>query len=99
MEAANKIVRSDKNHSSSWLLGRFIRKKEPKEKPTTTCGTSDQYMADLTAKIRAELAQEMEEKVDKKVQAVMTKLAEKNPGFNFNIDESSVSGGDDGDTP
>lgn len=106
MESANKIVRGDKGHNSSWLLGswllgRFIRKKEHKEKSATSipCGASHQYMADLTSRIRAELTQEVDEKVDRKVEEMMKKLAEKNPELKLNIGESSASVGDDNDTP
>ncbi|KAL6509887.1 hypothetical protein OROGR_022375 [Orobanche gracilis] len=49
IEAANKVVRGEKEHNPSWLVGRLIRKKQSKEKSatSTTSGASNQYIADL----------------------------------------------------
>ncbi|KAL6555066.1 hypothetical protein OROGR_006324 [Orobanche gracilis] len=97
IEAANKVVRGEKEHSPSWLVGRLIRKKQSKEKSatSTTSGASNQYIADLTEKIRAELTQEMDDKVDRKVREMMKKLADKNPALKFDIDATDISSGND----
>lgn len=50
-------------------------------------------MADLTEKIREQLAREMDEKVDKvreNVKLMITKIAEKNPELKVDIDELSI---------
>lgn len=97
IEAANEMVRGGKDHGSSWLVGRIIQKKGSKSDKATTSttsaatGISEQYIADLTAKIRDQLAQEMDDKVEKKVREnvklVMSKLVEKNPELNVDIAE------------
>lgn len=93
VEAANKLVQGNKEHSRSFLIGRLICKKESKEKSGTssTSAVSDLYVSDLTGKIRAQLQQEMDEKLDQKVREMMKKLADKNPDLKVNIDESETS--------
>lgn len=94
------MVRGEKEHNPSWLVGRFIRKKESKDKSetSTTSGASNQYMADLTEKIRAELTQEMDDKVDRKVREMMKKLADKNPTLKFDIDVTDIASENDNST-
>nr|XP_017239854.1 PREDICTED: uncharacterized protein LOC108212644 [Daucus carota subsp. sativus] len=85
-EAANKLVYGEKEHSPSYLIGRLIQKKEPKSKASAApAQPPDEYVNQLTAKIKAQLQQEMEEKFDKKLQDMMKLLAEKNPSLNINV--------------
>lgn len=94
VDAANELVYGGKEHSRSYLVGRLIRKKEPKEKSArtraTTSSISNQFLESMTEKIRDQLAQEMEEKMEKvreKVMMLMSNLAEKNPELKIDIDE------------
>ncbi|XP_074338332.1 uncharacterized protein LOC141676560 [Apium graveolens] len=94
IDAANELVRAGKELSRSYLVGRLIRKKESKGNSPTRA--SDQYLANLTEKIRDELEQEMEEKMDRNVRefrdnikVMMSKLAEKNPELQIDIEELS----------
>lgn len=93
VEEANKIVHGGKKHSSSYLIGRLSKKRCSKEKtgPSPVCNSSDQFLVDLTAKIREQLSRETEEKVDRKVRdnvkLMMSKIAEKNPELKVDIDE------------
>ena len=52
-------------------------------------------MASLTEQIRDQIAKEMEEQVQKKVEdnvkLMMSKLAEKNPGLNLDIELTSAA--------
>ncbi|KAL8092246.1 hypothetical protein AgCh_034510 [Apium graveolens] len=56
IDTANEVVRAGKEHSRSYLVGRFIRKKESNGNSPTRA--SDQYLASLTENIRDELKQE-----------------------------------------
>lgn len=104
------MVLGGKEHSPSYLIGRLVRKKEPKSRPSrASSGTSsvqppapDQLVADLTDKIRAQLQQEMDQKLDQKVQQMMKMLVANNPGLKLDTIEASeksaeVSHGDDDD--
>ena len=85
-EAANKLVYGEKEHSPSYLIGRLIQKKEPKSKASAApAQPPDEYVNQLTAKIKAQLQQEMEEIFDQKLQDIMKLLAEKNPSLNINV--------------
>ncbi|KAL8101227.1 hypothetical protein AgCh_033197 [Apium graveolens] len=94
IDAANELVRAGKEHGRSYLVGRLIRKKESKGNSPTR--VSDQYLASLTEKIRDELKQEMEEKMDRNVRelrdsikVMLSKLAKKNPELQIDIEELS----------
>lgn len=100
VDAANELVYGGKKHGPSYLVGRLIRKKEPKGKSATCASAiSDQYLASLTEKIRDEVKQEMEEKMNQNVQEVrelrdsikvmMSRLAEKNPELQIDVEELS----------
>lgn len=94
IEAANQLVRDGKKHGPSYLIGRLIRKKQEKPVTETTSRTfsvPDDYVSDLTAKIRDQLEQEMNEKLDQKVREMMKKLADKNPDLNVPLDDSENS--------
>ncbi|KAL6572319.1 hypothetical protein OROMI_013277 [Orobanche minor] len=108
VEAADKLVHGDKKHRPSYLIGRLVQEKKPKSKSLAPSASSsvqadDQYVSDLTAKIRAQLQQEMDEKLDKKVLEMMKMLADKNPDLRLNIEDSEKateeSRGDDNVTP
>lgn len=107
VEAANKLVHGGKEHHPSWLIGRLVRNKESKSKSSSTsCDASsvpDNYVLDLTAKIRAQLQQEMDEKLDQKLREMMQKLSDQNPDLKVNLDDSKqsseMSPGDDNVTP
>lgn len=94
IEAANQLVRDGKKHGPSYLIGRLIRKKQEKPVTETTSRTfsvPDDYVSDLTAKIRDQLEQEMNEKLDQKVREMIKKLVDKNPDLNMPLDDSENS--------
>ncbi|KAL6558417.1 hypothetical protein OROMI_018767 [Orobanche minor] len=95
VEAANKLVRGDKAHTPSYLIGRLIRKKEPKLNASTYSGTSsvavlDQFVSELTAKIIAQLQQEMDQKLEQKMREMMKMLAAKNLDLKLDTADDSV---------
>lgn len=98
VEAANKLAYGGKEHGPSFLVGRVVKKKEGKGKASSSSVVQkDQYEELLTAKIRAQLETEMEEKFDRKLQDAMRKLAEKNPELKINFNEGSSTGDVDSD--
>ncbi|KAK1375665.1 hypothetical protein POM88_031858 [Heracleum sosnowskyi] len=83
------------SHGPSWLIGRHV-----KIVNRTNVG-KDNYAQELTFEIRKQLADEMEEKVNKKVLENMRKLlkqlGEVNPNFNLNVEALCTSNSSDGD--
>ena len=95
-DEADEVVYGGKDHSRTFLVGRLIEKREPKKKTARPLPTiPEKYVASLTEQIRDQIAKEMEEQVQKKVEdnvkLMMSKLAEKNPGLNLDIELTSAT--------
>nr|XP_017228464.1 PREDICTED: uncharacterized protein LOC108203795 [Daucus carota subsp. sativus] len=96
IDEADEVVYGGKDHSRTFLVGRLIEKREPKKKIARPLPTiPEKYVASLTEQIRDQIAKEMEEQVQKKVEdnvkLMMSKLAEKNPGLNLDIELTSAT--------
>lgn len=86
------------SHGPYWLVGRHAKTARLRN------ASSDAYMQQLTTKIRKQVADEMEEKLNQKVQEnlarVLKMLAEANPTFNVNMENFyKTSTKDDNGTP
>lgn len=89
---------ADKSHGPYWLVGRHARTAKLRNP------SSKAYVEQLTSKIRKEVAEEMDEKVNLKVQETLArmlkKLGEANPNFNVNIEDlCNTSSEDHNGTP
>ncbi|KAK1397011.1 hypothetical protein POM88_006874 [Heracleum sosnowskyi] len=92
VEDADRLVCAG-THSSSWLLGRHVQKRQSKEKlaaPTSVSNISEDRLAELTTKID-QLTNEMDQRVNQKVQEslalMLNKLAEKIPSLQVNVND------------
>ena len=89
---ADALVSSGKSHTRNWLVG---RRGKMAEKSSTTPGSSDSYVQELTKKIRKELEADLEEKVNRKVKKnvswVLKKLGEANPDLNLDVGDFCVT--------
>lgn len=73
-------------HGPNWLVGRTgITRKTKKAAMKIENANSSEL-----AKIRDELASEMEDKMNKKLEKILGKLAEENPSLNINVKELLV---------
>lgn len=81
---ADAMVTNDKEHGRNWLVGRRGKTYEVKAQ-----APSDQYVQELTTKIKRDLEHELDAKVNKKVQENMTwvlkKLGDANPDLKLDI--------------
>ncbi|KAL6550209.1 hypothetical protein OROMI_020697 [Orobanche minor] len=96
---ANAITISDKPHAKNWLVG---RKGKSSVSTIPPYAPTEQYVQDLTTKLRHDLERELEFKVKKKVTYVLKKLGEAIPGLNLDIGEFCAtisSDQDDNGTP
>lgn len=100
---ANVVASNGKTHARNWLVGR------PGKKTCTgsaTLAPTEDYVHELTTKIKHDLEGELEARVNKKVQENMTwmlkKLGEANPDLKLDIGEFCApisSDQDDNGTP
>ncbi|KAL6530168.1 hypothetical protein OROHE_014521 [Orobanche hederae] len=100
---ADAIASKGKSHAQNWLVGRRGKKAIS---ASTQAPPIDQFVTELTTKIRNDLEIELEAKVNIKVQENMTsllkKLGEVNPNLNLDIGEFCAtisSDQDDNGTP
>ncbi|KAL6517853.1 hypothetical protein OROMI_033554 [Orobanche minor] len=100
---ANALVHGGKPHGRNWLVGR--KGKKPTY-DTTPAAPSDQYVQELSAKIKQDLEADLEAKVNVKVKENMSwmlkKLRDAKPGLKFNITDlcaTASSDQDDNGTP
>lgn len=89
---------ADKSHGPSWLVGRHTKTAKLRN------SSSETYVQQLTTKIRKQVTDEMEEKVNLKVQEslarVLKMLREANPNLNVNIENlCNTSTEEDNKTP
>ena len=99
------MVSGDKEHSRDWLVGRACTKETGQCSGSAAIPT-EQYVQELTTKIKHDLEIELEAKVNRKVQEnltwVLKKLGDANPDLKLNIGDfcATVSSDqDDNDTP
>ncbi|KAK1375345.1 hypothetical protein POM88_031538 [Heracleum sosnowskyi] len=85
---ANAVASNGKTHAPNWLVGRQGKKTISTSTPVAH---TEQYVHELTAKIRHDLEGELEAKVNRKVQENMTqmlkKLGEANPSLKLDFGE------------
>ncbi|KAL6569772.1 hypothetical protein OROMI_014286 [Orobanche minor] len=100
---ANALVHGGKPHGRNWLVGR--KGKKPTY-DTTPAAPSDQYVQELSAKIKQDLEADLEAKVNVKVKENMSwmlkKLRDANPSLKFDITDlcaTASSDQDDNGTP
>ncbi|KAL6497811.1 hypothetical protein OROHE_026961 [Orobanche hederae] len=100
---ANALIHGGKPHGRNWLVGR--KGKKPTY-DTTPAAPSDQYVQELSAKIKQDLEADLEAKVNVKVKENMSwmlkKLRDANPGLKFDITDlcaTASSDQDDNGTP
>ena len=91
------MVTHDKAHGRNWLVGRGGN-----TSGVEAHAPSDQYVQELTRKIKLDLELELEAKVNKKVQEnitwVLKKLGDANPDLNLNIGDFCPTSSEQGDT-
>ena len=80
-----ELISDGKSHGPSWLIGRHTKAAEvPKDAPTTST-----YIQELAAKIRENIVDEVEAKVNQKVKEnltwVLKKLGEANPDMQIDV--------------
>ena len=99
------MVSGDKEHSRDWLVGRACTK-ETGQCSSSAAIPTEQYVQELTTKIKHDLEIELEAKVNRKVQEnltwVLKKLGDANPDLKLNIGDfcATVSSDqDDNGTP
>ena len=100
------MVNCDKAHARDWLVGRCGKKSSGSSGLAAATTTTDNYVQELTAKIKCDLEIELEAKVNRKVQENMTwvlkKLGDANPDLKLDIGDfcATVSSDqDDNGTP
>ncbi|KAL6552755.1 hypothetical protein OROHE_008119 [Orobanche hederae] len=100
---ANALIHGGKSHGRNWLVGR--KGKKPTY-DTTPAAPSDEYVQELSAKIKQDLEADLEAKVNVKVKENMSwmlkKLRDANPGLKFDITDLCAiasSDQDDNGTP
>ncbi|KAL6582650.1 hypothetical protein OROMI_004728 [Orobanche minor] len=90
---------AETSHGPTWLVGRHVKPSKKKEKNIIVY--EDNFVQQLRLEIKEELAAEMEEKLNKKVQEnlrmVLKKLGEANPSFNLEVEELYTSNSSDGE--
>ena len=98
-------MNGDKEHASSWLVGRAGKKKIGQSSGTAAVPT-EHSVQELTTKIKHDLEIELEAKVNRKVQEnitwVLKKLGDANLDLKFDIGDFSAtvsSDQDDNGTP
>ncbi|XP_074377422.1 uncharacterized protein LOC141718948 [Apium graveolens] len=99
---ANAMVSGGKKHGRTWLVGR----QGQKSVETSTLAGKDNYVQEMTLKIRQELEADLEAKVNLKVKEnmswLMQKLGEANPGLKLDVGDFCAtlsSDQDDNGTP
>uniref|UniRef100_A0A164X872 Uncharacterized protein n=1 Tax=Daucus carota subsp. sativus TaxID=79200 RepID=A0A164X872_DAUCS len=100
-DEADALVSHDKEHGRTWLVGRGGKASGVKDH-----APSDRFVQELATKIKLDLEQELESKVNKKVQEnmawVLKKLGDANPGLKLDIGDycpASSSEHDENGTP